>query len=242
MFIEMNGEVFRVLKELEGGGCYVISTTCPTSIIFIDMAAFERAERVVAPESFSNSGKADSSRLQMIQPLLEDEGCITDRGRLLEVAGKVAAAKGTTKKRILRLFHNYLGTGRTTLGREVKREQERNPIFDAAIRKFYFSAKRLSLKESYALMLAESFTEEHGSLKQERPSFNSFRHYFYRRGYNKMAQREIAREGLTSYQRNSRPLCGSQSVWRDRLGTFQMDATIADIHLVDQYDMVLRVF
>ncbi len=71
--------------------------------------------------------------------------CITDRGRLFEVADRIAEAEGTTKKRIIRLFHNYLGTGRTTLGRAAKREQEKKPIFDTAIRKFYFSAKRLSL-------------------------------------------------------------------------------------------------
>lgn len=46
----------------------------------------------------------------------------------------------------------------------------------------------------------------------------------------------ISRNGLTDYQRNKRPLFGSAMGWKDKIGTFQMDATQADIYLVSRLD------
>jgi len=60
------------------------------------------------------------------------------------------------------------------------------------------------------------------------PSWNSFRLYYYRHFHNN-PQKEIAREGLTNYQRNIRPLHGSTMQYRKNIGCDQIDETQGDI-------------
>ena len=57
-----------------------------------------------------------------------------------------------------------------------------------------------------------------------------------RRIYHRRSRASISRNGLTDYQRNHRPLFGSASEWKGRIGAFQMDATQADIYLVSRLD------
>jgi len=71
---------------------------------------------------------------------------------------------------------------------------------------------------------------------QEYPSWYCFRHYFYEKNYHKKAKATISRNGLSNYQRNERPLFGSASDWKDKIGAYQMDATQADIYLVSRLD------
>ncbi len=51
-----------------------------------------------------------------------------------------------------------------------------------------------------------------------------------------LARNTIARNGLSDYQRNKRPLFGSVSEWKNRIGAYQMDATQADLYLVSRLD------
>lgn len=136
---------------------------------------------------------------------------------------------------MLRLYYRYLATGVLVAGKP-SRKPTKNETYDWAIRTFYYSSKRLSLRAAYEMMLVEKFTKADGSLSADAPSWSGFQHYFYKHGYHKKPQKIIAREGLSNYQRNHRKLHGSASDWRSQLGCYQMDATIADIYLVSRLD------
>lgn len=239
MFFERFGEVFRVLSETSAG-YYVISCEEPRAIIFVSKEASADFTRVKAPDSFiAVSGQATISestqkKLDIIQELIDDNQCILDKTHLMKKAMEVAQRRHITKKRVLRLFYTYLGKGGLSIVRKRGALSERDQVFDKAIRKYYFSAKKMSLKDSYHLMLAEYYSDANGELVKNYPTLKSYEHFFYRRGYNKLAQREIAREGLSSYYRGSRPLYGAQNEWQKRCGVFQMDATIADVYIVDE--------
>ena len=109
-------------------------------------------------------------------------------------------------------------------------------MFSWAIEEFYYSAKRVSLQTAFDLMILERFMDENGVLREDSPTWWQFRHYFYKNGYHRQARKGIAREGLSDYQRNQRGLHGSEMEWRKRIGTYQMDATHADIYLVSRTD------
>ena len=242
MFFELNSEVFRVLKEMDSG-CFAISCQNSNIIQFIDVSTLNYSERCAAPECFGCNAErlkkpsaALKVRMSLIQPLLEDEACLIDRGRLTQLAKQIASQESTTRKRVLRLYYTYLATG-SPMSKKLPTEQNRNNgIIDKAIRKHYFSGKQLSLKETYQVMLLETYTTPDGKRMERYPSWDCFKHYYYRHGYHNMVQKEIGRMGLTAYQRNSRPIFGAQSTWKESLGVFQMDATVADIYLVDGLD------
>lgn len=230
------GEIFRVLQESEHG-LWLISYLEPTAPLFV--ASADSLERIETPASFlvarqRSLTQAEQRRLALIQPLLDDEGCITDKGHRLSVAKEVAASTKTTVKRVLRIYYRYLA--RSELGSHPVREAKKRPDFDWAIQKFYFSAKRLSLRAAYDMMLVQRFTDGEGQLRVDAPSWNSFQRYYYIHGYHKKPEKVISREGLSHYQRNCRPAFGSASDWKPQPGAYQMDATEADIYLVSRFD------
>lgn len=230
------GDIFRVLLEADGG-CWLISFDEPAAPFFASSA--NSMERIETPASFLVAQQrpltqAEERRLALIQPLLDDEGCNTDRIHRLSIAKEISANSKTTTKRVLRIFYRYLAKGE--LGTHSVREPKKRPDYDWAIQRFYYSAKRLSLRATYDMMLVRRFSDENGQLLAETPSWHSFQRYFYSHGYHKKPERIIARDGLTYYQRNHRPAFGSASDWRPHPGAYQMDATEADIYLVSRFD------
>lgn len=106
-------------------------------------------------------------RLALIEPLLEDSIYIVDGKSWLAMAKRIAEENGTTRKRILGLYYKYLA--RLVLmekgGRERGKDRDvRN--FDWAIRKFYFSAKKMSLRDTYDHMLASRYMTPDGKLME----------------------------------------------------------------------------
>lgn len=244
MFFERYGEIYRVLLEADGG-YYMISCEEPKKgIVFVSIEASDEFYRVVAPDFFiANMMRTKpltpsvQAKTELIQPLLDDRACIVDRKKLTMRAAEIAASAGTTKAHVLSLYYIYLGKGGLTITRKPNQKcEERDKLFDKAIRTYYYSAKRPSLSDAYNLMLTRYYTDGNGKLQHNYPSFKSFQHFFYRKGYHKSAQKEIARDGLSQYLRNSRPLYGAQNTWHTRCGVFQMDATEADVYIVDEYD------
>ena len=230
------GEILRVLLESDSG-LWLISYLEPAAPFFATSA--DDLERIETPASFLAARQrtltqAEERRLALIQPLLDDERCMTDRGHRLNMVKEISANSGTTAKRVLRIFYRYLARGE--LGSHPGREAKKWPVFDWAIQKFYFSAKRLSLRGAYDMMLVQKFTDTNGQLVENAPSWNSFQRYYYNQGYHKKPERVIARDGLTYYQRNLRPAFGNASDLQPSPGAFQMDATEADIYLVSRFD------
>ncbi len=116
------------------------------------------------------------------------------------------------------------------------------PDYEWAIKTFYFSAKKLSLRGAYEMMLLQRYIDHQGQLAPTRPTFCSFRAYFYSRNYHKSPRKIIARDGLSHYQRNCQPAFGTASVWRKSSGSFQMDATEADIYLLSDSGAPFRPY
>ncbi len=228
-FVERNGELFKVLV-LEGPGAWLISYDSPAAPFFVgDMDAYQRT---VPPSAQGGElSAAGQKRLELIQPLLDaGDAAVMDKQYRLNVAKDIAERYSTTHRTVLKLFYRYLATGQ--LLSPKARAPSTNPDFDWAIRTFYFSAKKLSLRSAYEMMLLQRYTDFEGNLAPIHPSFGSFRAYFYSRNYHKSPRKIIARDGLTHFQRNCQPAFGSASEWRKSPGSYQMDATEADIYLL----------
>ena len=83
------------------------------------------------------------------------------------------------------------------------------------------------------MMLKEKYCDLNGNLFSQYPTFNQFR-YFYRK-HKKIENFCITRDGLTAYQRNSRPLVGDGvQEFAPVIGTAMLDSTICDIYLVNE--------
>ena len=238
-FLSRNGETYRVLHQ-DNDGCWLISCDNTTERPFCAAAAeMDSFQRVPAPQDFSsedcNLSPAAQKRLELIQPLLEqNEAAITDRRLRVSIAKGIADGQNTTVRRVLRLYYRYLATGQVAFSK--KREISTHDTYDWAIKTLYFSAKRLSLRATYDMMLVQKYIGSDGKLLENIPSWSSFRNYFYSRDYHKQPRKTIARSGLTNYQRNERPIFGSITDWRSVPGSYQMDATQADIYLVSRHD------
>lgn len=238
-FVEHAANKYRVLRE-EEAGCWLISYDDPRAPFLADTTTMEGYQRIETPESFmiywnkSEFSSAEKERLALIRPLLDDEKCISEKRHRLVVAKACAASGDSTVRRVLRVYYRRLATG--ILVENKARKAKSEPNFDWAIRTFYFSSKRFSLRAAYEMMLVQRYTSEEGAFVDDLPSWPSFQHYYYRRGYHKQPQKIISREGLSNYQRNHRPMYGSSAAWRDTIGTYQMDATEADIYLVSRFD------
>mgnify|MGYP002792633350 FL=1 len=236
MFVRISGARFRVLQQ-DAGGAWVIAYDEYQMPVYINRDELERAERIAAPEEYVRNRErpmsaAQQQRYDLLRPALEDDRCITDEAHRTEVFAAIARENNTTARRLRRLYHAYLARG--SLTRSKPRESVRKPDYEAAIRKYYFSAKRNSLRTAYELYILENYTNK-GVLADEIPSWSSFRLYYFRH-FRGDPQREIAREGLTAYQRNNRPLYGSAMQYRESVGCYQVDETQGDIYLVSKWD------
>lgn len=238
-FVERLGVVYRLLIQ-EPEGCWLISWEHPSAPFYISDLNLSEFEKTLPPKDFKEDVRVDLSqsqkkKLELIEPLLRDSRCIKDKNFRNELAARIASEQHTTSRRVLRLYYRYLATGRLSSPRTTA-PLRIDPTFERAIRQYYFSSRRFSLRSTYEMMLLQNFTSEHGQLTDGAPTWYSFRHYFYTHGYHKDPQKQIAREGLTQYQRNFRHKFGAASSWRSEPGTYQMDATQADLYLVSRLD------
>jgi putative transposase len=234
-FVGRLDAVFRVLIETPVG-CWLIDCNGPSPPFFA--ADISRYERVPAPDCWMENQQATPAqiaRLNMIQPLLDCDNCISDKSLRYRMAADAAQQHQTTTRRILRLYYRYLATGQLTQKRSQQTGKS-NQMIERAIRRYYFGAKRLSLRSAYEMMLLEDYVGPDGQLDSDAPTWSQFRHYYYNHDMHKDPQKVIAREGLSKYQRDHRPAWGSSGGWRPQPGSYQMDATQADIYLVSRSD------
>lgn len=239
-FVFRLGVVFRILKETPSG-CWIIDCDSPSPPFF--EAHMEGYERVPAPDAWITDQTitpAQASRLQMIQPMIDCDDCISDKSIRYRIAAEAAQQHNTNTRRILHIYYMYMATGRTAKKR-TKNATQSNQMIEQAIRRYYFGAKRLSLRCAYEMMLMEDYVGPDGEIDSDAPTWSQFRHYFYGNNLHKDPQKIIAREGLTKYQRDHRPAWGSSAGWRPQPGSYQMDATQADIYLVSRKDRSIVV-
>lgn len=234
-FVKRLGAIYRVLLETPAG-CWLTDCNGPSPPFF--EVSLDRYERVPAPNSWMDEHTitpAQEVRLRMIQPMMDCDDCISDKTLRYKMAAEAAQQHQTTTRRILRLYYRYLATGRLTQKR-TRQASKSNQMIERAIRRYYFGAKRLSLRSAYEMMLLEDYVGPEGEMDSDAPTWSQFRHYYYGHGFHRDPQKIIAREGLTKYQRDHRPAWGSSAGWRSQPGSYQMDATQADIYLVSRKD------
>ena len=239
-FVNCAGEIYRVLLET-ADGAWLIAYAQTKPPFFISAANLTAYTAIPAPEGFVRAINAHESmseaqvrRLQMIEPLVADDQYICNSKARRRKAQEIADANGVTVRTVLRLYFRYLASG--VILADKPRERRRNPEFEQAIQKYYYSSRQFSLRAAYEMMILERYTDDTGQIKEDAPSYHTFRHYFYDHKFHRTPQKTIAREGLSAYQRDHRLTLGSGPGWRDRLGCYQMDATLADIYLVSRLD------
>lgn len=239
-FVEYAGEIYRVLLET-ADGVWLITYALTKPPFFISAASFSECTATAAPEEFVRAINAHESmseaqvrRLRMIEPLVADDQYIYDPKARRRKAKEIADAHGVTVRTVLRLYFRYISSG--VILENKPRERHRNPDFERAIQRYYYSSRQFSLRNTYEMMILEVYMDDTGQIKEDAPSYHTFRHYFYDHKFHRTPQKTIAREGLSAYQRDHRLTFGSGPGWRDRLGCYQMDATLADIYLVSRLD------
>lgn len=239
-FVEYAGDIYRVLLET-ADGAWLIAYAQVKEPFFVSVTNFADYTPVQTPEYFIQTCKSIESmseaqvrRLQMIEMLVADDEYICDSKARRRKAQEIAEVYGVTVRTVLRLYFRYLASG--VILADKPRERRRNPEFERAIQKYYYSSRQFSLRGTYEMMILEHYMDDTGQIIEDTPSYHTFRHYFYDHRLHQLPQKIIAREGLSAYQRNHRLTLGSGPGWRDRLGCYQMDATLADIYLVSCLD------
>lgn len=244
MFYEISGEVFKEAAKV-ADGAWIVSYENPCSPRFVSMEELKTLTKTAPPVEYerdTHKGRKQTAgelkRMQLIEELCKDELFIIDSKKRNARIREIADREGTTVKRIQKLFFRHLA-GRPLMEERkpiVKEPTDTQKDFTWAVDTFYYSAKKMSLRSAYDMLLLSRYTDADGHLVSEYPTWHSFRHYFYDRNGHRKSRAEISRNGLTNYQRNKRPLFSSAMGWKDTVGTFQMDATMADIYLVSRLD------
>ena len=177
-FVERLGCIYRVLIE-ERNGYWLIDCDSPSPPFF--EADCGKYTRVPTPESWmtEQTTPAQKARLRMIQPLLECDDCIADKSMRYWMAAEAAQQHQTTTRRILRLYYRYLATGQL-IQKRAKQVSKNSQIIAQAIRRYYFGARRLSLRSAYEMMLLEDYVGPDGQLDSDAPTWSQFRHYYYK--------------------------------------------------------------
>ncbi len=155
-----------------------------------------------------------------------------------EAVRKVAEDNGLCRQTVRSYLCSYLAFQSVSALVPGQRQTYNKPltedekVFRWAINKYYFTAHKNSLKTCYTYMLKEKYCDAGGSLLPDYPTYNQFRYYFGK--YKKMQTFYISRNGMKDYQRNHRPLLGDKmQEYSSHVGIGEIDATICDIHLVD---------
>lgn len=135
-----------------------------------------------------------------------------------------------------------------TTGRNVTPQDEEN--FREGIRRFKIKGAANDLPGVWRMIKENYYTTGEYVLEggldgditvpvllppSERPSFGQFKYFYYKE--RKPAQEIIAREGQNEYDRNVRPVLGNSTEMAFGPGAvYQIDATVGDIYLVNDFN------
>ncbi len=132
------------------------------------------------------------------------------------------------------------------IGEGINITEPDRQIFRIAINKFYRNQKHNSLMTAYKLMIkdyyAEEFQYDENNVKlpilippEKRPTFCQFR-YWYKTENSNLEKTITARHGAKRYALEHRAILGTSK--QETIGPgsrYQIDATVADVYLVSQY-------
>lgn len=241
-FYEKGGITYRLLLSTDNGN-WMIEYENPKEPALISFADFASFIQIPAPEralQIDSPGpgyeKTRLKRLETLQELISDDIHIMDRNTRIRTIKSIAGRSGVSEKTLRKWYYSYLsGAGLYSKKREngVKELTPNEKTFRWAINKYYYSSRRASLRNAYDLMLVAKYTDDEGKLREKYPTWGQFRYFFYSKARNSV-KKVISQNGIGYYQRNTRPLYGSANQGQENIGVYQLDATVADIHLVSR--------
>lgn len=104
--------------------------------------------------------------------------------------------------------------------------------FRWALNKYFYTSKKLSLKQAYKYLLREKYMDSAGKILKDCPSFYQFKYFYYKN--RSESNYIISRMGRGEYERNYRPLLGEGvREFCPSIGYGMVDSTTCDIYLVD---------
>ncbi len=239
----------KIIRVLEVRECSIfiidcIKRTMPEWIKVDDLKGYEpcsdtelqeMTDRCLTGEVDAQSRKEAYRKYTMIAPILPFVSEESKRGELIDCMSDMHSVCKQTIRNILCLYLAYQDVlalaSKKCVKNTVLSADEKNMRW--ALNKFFYTKHKNSLSVAYTRLLKEKYCDGEGNLLPEYPSFYQFR-YFYRKT-KKMQTYYISRDGLKSYQRNSRPLLGDGiQEYASSVGMGMLDATVCDIYLVNE--------
>lgn len=243
-FVSYKGRLYRLLMEVEGFA-WVSDWEKNGAPIRIGNTSELIQENV--PEEFLDetipSKKREAtmeSRLKIIEPLIDEPIFICNPTLRSKKILEISKAHGISSKTVTRFYFAYLAKGKRGLLPAKRTQSDKksessyiDEDMQKAIKKYYYSPKKLSLYGAYEMYLLDYWKGENGRLQKGYPDFARFQRNYrkIKNGYRGI----ISRQGIGDYQKNYRPLLGSANDRAPNCGTFEMDATEADICIVSKY-------
>lgn len=120
-------------------------------------------------------------------------------------------------------------------GNGVNIDEDIKKVFRLAAEKYYLTKKDVSVRFAYEQMIKEFFKKELEKSPEQLPTYYQFL-YWVRKEKN-LSTEIIRRTGKRNYDLNFRPVLGSsKSEVRSPGEKIQIDATIADVYLVSEFN------
>lgn len=237
MYYEANGIIYREAARTDSL-VWLVPCERPSEPFPAELQTISEMNLALPPKTDSVSQKRRATgekRRRILSPLIGDDRCVFDRSYRNLRLKQTADAQNISVRTLREWYFSYLAKGDAGLypaarTRKDAAPSERQKNFRWAINKYYFSSNRLSLREAYLFMLQDKYVDENGELKPDYPKYHQF-HYFYY-SHNNPVRRTISRDGYAKYKRSIRPLYGNTAARAQQPGTYEIDATQADVYLV----------
>ena len=239
--VKIEAGIFRVLA-IDGENVLAINCEKKTMPQFFPVSFFQNGEILNGiPCSFPsweelspNERKIAQKRYTMIAAAVAVVSDKQKRNSMIDYASQQFSISKQTLRSFLCTYLIYQDISVLTPKKKAEKaltQDQKNIRW--ALNKFFYTRNQNSLSTAYTMMLKEKYCDVSGTLLSDHPTFNQFR-YFYRKN-RKMENFHISRDGLTAYQRNSRPLVGDGvQEFAPTIGTAMLDSTICDIYLIDK--------
>lgn len=239
MYYETNGIIYREATRMDGL-VWLVPCDRPSEPFPVELQTIGEMNLALPPKIGDVSSKRRATgrkRRIILSAIIEDDRCVFDRGYRNLLLKQTAAEHDISIRTLREWYFSYLAKGEAGLYPATRNrsnaalsEQQKN--FRWAINKYYFSPNRLSLREAYLFMLQDKYVDANGELKPDYPKYHQF-HYFYY-SHNNPVRRTISRDGYAKYKRDIRPLYGNTTARAQQPGTYEIDATQADVYLVNE--------
>lgn len=242
LYREHDGILHKELARTENG-VWVIQADGLTAPKYIDGNNYECWALVMREDSGDDLSKArkrtQERREKILAPLLDDRECIWNKKHRTIRIREIATQNGVSERSVTRFYYAYLAKGKQGLApakreRTGKLQSFDQKMIEKAINTYYYSSMRMSLPMAYEMMLMNEYRDKDGKLLGSHPSYGQFR-YWYEKTKD-IKKNIITRDGIGVYRKDRRPLIGAGDACVKEVGTYEMDATVADIYVVSRYD------